>query len=144
MRKKLFTIMALTIFSNGCIPFMTNDQNTAIWVSKEKRIESFKREQDLRLGKEFYTPVPESDWCKTNQCLKVEDSIMEYIERPIRKDDSSGKCVIAWRVDAKQSTGNYQHGTGPVYYGLGKRLNWRYISNPEDCLTTLNFWGPFL
>jgi len=122
---------------------MTNEQNTALWMSKEKQIESFKREQDFRLGKEFYTPMPESEWCKTNQCLKVEDSIMEYIEGPIRKDGSPGECVVAWRVDAKQSKGNYQYGTGPEYYGLGKRLSWRYISKPEDCLTTINFWGPW-
>jgi hypothetical protein len=107
MNSKYFIIIALTAFSNGCIPFMTNEQNTALWMSKEKRIESFKREQDFRLGKEFYTPVPESEWCKTNQCSKVDDSVMEYIEGPVRMDESSGKCVIAWRVDAKQSIGNY-------------------------------------
>lgn len=95
------------------------------------------------LGKEFYTPVPKSEWCKTNQCSKVDDSIIEYIEEPVRKDVSSRNCVIAWRVDTKQSTGNYQYGTGSVYYGLGKRLSWRYVSEPENCLTRINFWGPY-
>lgn len=143
MNRKLCALTALTLFCSGCIPFMTNEQNTALWMSKERRIDSFKRDQDIQLGKEFYTPVPESEWCKTNQCLKVDDSIMEYVEGPIRKDDASGKCVIAWRVDTRQGTGNYQYGTGPVYYGLGKRLGWRYVSTPEDCLTTINFWGPW-
>jgi hypothetical protein len=112
-------------------------------MSKERRMESFKHEQDFQLGKEFYISVPESEWCKTNLCSKVSDTVMEYTEDPARKNEP-GKCVIAWQVDTKQSTGNYQYGKGPVYYGLGKRMNWRYVSQPENCQTTLNFWGPFL
>lgn len=143
MNLRFFIVIVLAVCNSGCIPFMTNEQQTALWMSKEKRIASFKSEQDFQLGKEFYTPVPETEWCKTNQCLKIDDSIVEYIEGAVRKEVSSRNCVIAWQVDAKQSSGNYQYGAGPVYYGLGKRLSWRYISNPEDCLTTINYWGPW-
>jgi len=140
MKCKLFAVIALTVLSSSCIPFMSDEQNTSLWMSKEKRMESFKREQNLYLGREFYSEVPESAWCKNNECLKLEDSTMEYIEGPFRK---LNECIVAWRVDPKQSTGNYQYRSGPVYYGLGKRLSWRYISRPEDCLTTLRFWGPW-
>lgn len=95
------------------------------------------------LGKEFYTPIQKAEWCKVNQCWEIGDSVTEYVEELVSKDYPTRKCVIAWQVDAKQSGGNYQYGTGPVFYGLGKRLSWRYVSKPEDCLTTLGFWGPW-
>ena len=136
-----FCILALFIFVlDGCIPFMTNEQQTRLWMSQEKRIEGYKRGLDFQVGREYYTLVPKLEWCQKHQCSEISDSITEYVEEFI--DDASRKCVIAWQVDARQSVGNYQYGTGPVNYGLGKRLNWRYISKPEDCLLTLAFWGP--
>jgi hypothetical protein len=87
--------------------------------------------------------VQKAEWCKVHQCSEVGDSVTEYIEESVSKDVPSRKCVISWRVDAKQSTGNYQYGKGPVYYGLGKRLSWCYVSVPEDCLTTIGFRGPW-
>lgn len=135
--------VALCFLVSGCIPFMTNEQQTRLWMSEEKRIESFKRDMDFQQGKEFYTPVEKAEWCKTHQCSEINASVTEYVEEFINKDIPLRKCVIAWQVDAKQSSGHYQYGKGPVFYGHGKRMGWRYISRPEDCLTTIGFWGPW-
>ncbi|ADN78329.1 hypothetical protein [Geobacter sulfurreducens] len=131
MTYKWLVVMALAALNSGCIPFMTNEQQTALWMSKEKRVESFKRDMDFRRGKEFYVSMPKTEWCKTNQCSKINDSITEYIEDPDRV--LTGKCVVAWRVDEKQSTGNYQYGAGPVYYGLG-----RFRGDSGDVVDLLN------
>lgn len=136
-------VTVLVIFCSGCIPFISDEQQTALWMSQEERIESFKRYLDFQLGKEFNTPVQKAEWCKTHRCLEISDSVTEYIEEFINKKAPSRKCVVAWKVDSKQSGGNYQYGKGPLFYGLGKRLSWRYVSRPEDCLTTISFWGPY-
>lgn len=135
VRVRVF-ILVLASLGGGCIPFLSNEQQTKLWMSQEKRMESFKRDMDFRIGKEYRRPVPKTEWCKTYQCFEIDESVTEYVEVLTNKDVPTRTCVIAWRVDAKQSTGNYQHAPGPLFYGYGKTLSWRYVSKPEECLTT--------
>jgi hypothetical protein len=135
MSGRLF-VAVLAILQSGCFPFLSNEQQTALWMSKEKRIATFKRDLDFQIGMEFHAPMQKEDWCKTHQCAEISESVTEYIEELVSKDVPSKKCVIAWHVDAKQSKGNYHYSSGQVPYGLGRRLSWRYVSEPGDCLST--------
>jgi hypothetical protein len=136
---KRLAIILLCLGSQSCIPFMSNEQQTALWYSDDERVAMFKRQMDAEIGKELYFESPKQEWCKANRCTTISDSITEYT----RKADSSKECLVSWLVDASKSKGNYKYKDGPLYYGMGEKVEWRYVSEPKLCLQTINFNGPW-
>jgi hypothetical protein len=118
---------------------MSNEQQTSLWFTKEKRIAMFKQRMDGEIGKEFYVEMPKEEWCGINHCIQLDKTTTEYV----LKRDPSTQCVMAWVVDTTGSKGNYQHPPGPVFYSLGIRKSWRYLSKPELCYETINYNGPW-
>ncbi len=138
-----FAPIAFLFLLSGCIPFLSNETQSRLWLSLEDRVNSYKKYLDSQIGKEFLATVGFDVWCETNSCKINGDGTFELIEKQIDKNDQNRVCIISWTSDQKQSMGNYVIENKLLYYGFGKKLFWQYKSPPENCVTTINFKGPW-
>ncbi len=144
MKMKVFAIVfAFPVLVMGCIPFASDELNTKIWMSEEKRVEGFKQDLDYDIGKELYSTKSKAEICSIQECNPISETLTEYVYQQTSSTNPSRKCVYAWTVDSSQSQGDYQYGTGLLYLGLGKKIKWRYLSSPDQCLMTIGFSGPW-
>jgi len=136
-------ILVVIVSISGCVPLAPDEFNTKLWMSTEERIEGFKRQLDYEIGREFYSLKTRDQICKRQKCNHISDVVTEYIFVQLSETNPPRKCEYAWLVDLSQSKGNYQYKNGPLHLGLGKKIEWRYISNPDQCLETIGFSGPW-
>lgn len=70
---------------------------------------------------------------------KISESVSEFIQEPIPESS----CRIAWLVDTSKR-GSYEHPTNGITFEIeGFKKSWRFISNPDNCMTEINWLGPF-
>lgn len=69
----------------------------------------------------------------------ISEKLSEYIQDPI---PVSG-CGIAWEVDTTKR-GLYLHPTNGITFQIeGFKKSWHFTGNPENCQTSVNWFGPW-
>jgi len=140
--ESLFLVITLPFLISGCVPFASNEFNTKLWLSEEKRIQGYKQRLDYEIGKEFYSTMDKSEICSKQECIYISETVTEYIYEWEENTNPPRKCIFAWLVDESQSKGPNPYGNKHLL-SLGRKIKWRYISNPDQCLDGINFLGPW-
>lgn len=122
---------------SGCSLILPNEALNSAFHSDEERIKLFKENTDHMIGKPFYGL--KSEKCKEYICEIKGEKETEFISRT----NPNEKCTLAWLVD-ESSAGKYNHPTNHLIFDItGKIKSWRYVSNPNLCLYTINYYGPW-
>lgn len=118
--KTIFVVTLLVLMCTGCMSI------------KAKR-QMFVDMKNSEIGKPFYEY--EKDGMKEYKSI---DSESEFIQEPIPE---SG-CGVAWIVDTIKR-GPYHHRNGMTFQIEGFKKSWRFLGNPENCKTHINWLGPW-